>query len=71
MRKIWNKYYSESSCIIFMIDGTDQLRFSEVKETLNDLYGEDSELSDKPLLFVLNKADSETFTNDIETILSL
>ena len=36
-----------------MIDGTDQLRFSEVKETLNDLYGKDSELSDKPLLFVL------------------
>ena len=56
LRKIWNKYFNEASCIVFMIDGTDSHRFPEVLETLNELYSSpESELASKPLLFVLNK----------------
>ena len=65
MRKIWNKYFNEATCIVFMIDGADSFRFDEVKNTLDELYSsEDSELINKPLLILLNKCDSETFMNE-------
>ena len=65
MRKIWNKYFNEATCIVFMIDGADSYRFGEVKNTLDELYSsDDSELINKPLLILLNKSDSETFMNE-------
>ena len=38
MRKIWNKYFSECNGIIFVIDGSDEIRFQEVRETLDDMF---------------------------------
>ena len=61
MRKIWDKYFSEADCIVYVIDGTDSLRFPEVSETISRLYTEDGGLQFKPLLFLLNKADCPTF----------
>lgn len=34
LRVIWNKYYSESHGIVFVIDSANEARFQEAKETL-------------------------------------
>ena len=34
LRKIWDKYFSEANGLIFVIDGSNDIRFQEVKETL-------------------------------------
>ena len=44
LRKIWNKYFSECHGIVFVIDGSDEIRFKEVKETLDDMFEEDSDI---------------------------
>lgn len=31
---IWNKYYSESHGVVFVIDSANEARFQEAKETL-------------------------------------
>ena len=61
LRKIWDKYFVEADCVVFVIDGTDPVRFGEVKETIESLYNESGDLQYKPLLFLLNKADCPTF----------
>ena len=63
LRKIWDKYYSECNGVIFVIDGSDQIRFEEVSETLSKLYNQDNpnELVDLPLLILVNKKDSSEF----------
>lgn len=38
LRKIWEKYFSECNMLVFMVDASDQIRFEEVKETINKLY---------------------------------
>jgi len=60
LRKIWDKYFAECNAIVFVIDGSDQIRFDEVKETVGRLYDPDNptDLIEKPLLFLLNKSDS-------------
>jgi ADP-ribosylation factor related protein 1 len=30
LRKLWDKYYGEADCLIFVIDGADSIRFEEV-----------------------------------------
>ena len=63
LRKIWDKYYSECSAVVFVIDGSDQIRFEEVAETLDKMYARDgsSDLVDLPLLVLVNKKDSSAF----------
>jgi ADP-ribosylation factor related protein 1 len=34
LRKIWEKYFNEANGLIYVIDGADDMRFNEVKETL-------------------------------------
>lgn len=34
LRVIWNKYYSESHGVVFVIDSANEARFQEAKETL-------------------------------------
>ena len=34
LRKIWNKYYEETDGVVFVIDGADEERFEEAKQTL-------------------------------------
>ena len=38
LRKIWEKYFGECNMIVFVIDGSDPIRFEEVKETIYKLY---------------------------------
>ena len=61
LRKIWEKYYSQCNGVIFVIDGSDQDRFDEVKQTLDKLYSDRSELVSLPVLFLINKSDHENF----------
>ena len=37
LRKIWNKYFEDATCLIYVIDGTDPLKFHEAAEVLDDL----------------------------------
>lgn len=34
LRAIWNKYYSESHGIVFVVDSANEARFEEAKQTL-------------------------------------
>ena len=61
LRKIWEKYYSQCNGVIFVIDGSDEDRFDEVRQTLDKLYSETSELVSLPVLFLINKSDHENF----------
>ena len=63
LRKIWDKYYSDCNCLIFVIDGCDKIRFEEVQETLNKLYDKENpnDLVNLPLLILVNKKDSNDF----------
>ncbi|CAH0481503.1 unnamed protein product [Peronospora belbahrii] len=56
LRAIWNKYYSESHGIVFVIDSANDRRFQEAKETLHAMLS-NSELSGVPLLVLANKMD--------------
>ncbi|RMX63809.1 hypothetical protein KXD40_006253 [Peronospora effusa] len=58
LRAIWNKYYSESHGIVFVIDSANEGRFQEAKETLHAMLS-NPELSGIPLLVLANKMDLE------------
>ena len=38
LRKIWTKYFVECDGVIFLIDGSDESRFEEVREVIDELY---------------------------------
>ena len=62
LRKIWNKYFSECNGLVFVIDGADEIRFQEVKETLEDVFTEENDTIGRvPVLFLLNKNDKGEF----------
>ena len=61
LRKIWNKYFSECHGLVFVIDGSDEIRFQEVKETLDEVFEEGSDIQQLPVLFMLNKSDKSEF----------
>ncbi len=41
LRKIWEKYFNEANGLIFVIDGADEIRFAEVRETLKKVFQSD------------------------------
>ena len=41
LRKIWDKYFGEANGLIFVIDGTEEIRFNEVRETLQSVFERD------------------------------
>ena len=62
LRKIWNKYFTECNGLVFVIDGADEIRFQEVKETLEDVFTEENDTIGRvPVLFLLNKNDKGEF----------
>jgi hypothetical protein len=55
-----------------VVDGADQIRFDEVRETIENMYKENEILVKKPLLILQNKCDSATFsTDDISSLESV
>ena len=61
LRKIWSKYFAECHGLIFVIDGSDEIRFQEVKETISGLIQNESTIKSQPVLFLLNKNDKAEF----------
>jgi ADP-ribosylation factor related protein 1 len=62
LRKIWNKYFSECNGLVFVIDGADEMRFAEARETVATVFDpEASEVADVPVVFLLNKNDRPDF----------
>ncbi|CEG37375.1 1-family small gtpase [Plasmopara halstedii] len=58
LRAIWNKYYSESHGVVFVIDSANERRFQEAKVTLHAMLA-NPELSGIPLVVLANKMDLE------------
>lgn len=58
MRGIWEKYYSEASAIIFVVDASDKDRINEAFYAYNSIFENDSDLiADKPVVIYANKQD--------------
>eukprot|EP00668_Euglena_longa_P029028 GGOE01036366.1.p1 GENE.GGOE01036366.1~~GGOE01036366.1.p1 ORF type:complete len:216 (-),score=26.38 GGOE01036366.1:201-848(-) len=58
LRKIWDKYYSETHAVCFVIDAADPERFEEVRGTFETLL-ENPSLGDVPIMICANKRDKE------------
>ncbi|KAI9310555.1 ADP-ribosylation factor family-domain-containing protein [Zopfochytrium polystomum] len=56
LRRLWEKYYSESHAILFVVDSADPDRIEEAKEQFGDIIT-CKELEGVPLLMLANKSD--------------
>ena len=56
MRSIWEKYYSEANCVIFVVDSADVSRFEEAK-LAHDAACRNDYLSKVPVVIFANKQD--------------
>jgi len=55
-RKVWQHYYLEAHCVIFVIDCTDSDRFPEARRELENVLSHE-DLNKSPLLLIGNKQD--------------
>ena len=70
LRKIWDKYYSETHAVCFVIDSADPDRFDEVKATFAGLM-ENTALGDVPIMICANKRDKEASTPAQQLVVKL
>uniref|UniRef100_A0A6B2LM78 ADP-ribosylation factor n=1 Tax=Arcella intermedia TaxID=1963864 RepID=A0A6B2LM78_9EUKA len=56
IRPLWRHYYTDTSCIIFVVDSNDRYRLPQVVEEMNTLLREDR-MRHLPLLVFANKQD--------------
>ncbi|XP_078491210.1 uncharacterized protein LOC100183030 [Ciona intestinalis] len=56
IRKLWHHYYNNTDGFIYVVDSTDQVRFSEAKEELHKALEHDA-LRRVPVLVFANKQD--------------
>ena len=70
LRKIWDKYYSETHAVCFVIDAADPDRFEEVKTTFAGLLDNPS-LGDVPIAICANKRDKDNSMPSIQLIKQL
>ena len=56
LRSIWDKYFSDAHCIVFMVDSTDTDRFDEAASTLRHVLSH-SGARGLPVLVLANKQD--------------
>lgn len=62
LRSIWDKYFSESHAIVFVVDAANRTRFEESKTALDRVLAS-RELLGAPLLVMANKQDLEGAAN--------
>jgi GTPase SAR1 family protein len=65
LRKIWGKYFSECNGVVFLLDGSDESRFEEVKEVIDSLYTR--KVLDEAGIPKIQKGDSAIFEDDMES----
>eukprot|EP01012_Entosiphon_sulcatum_P068608 TRINITY_DN98886_c0_g1_i1.p1 TRINITY_DN98886_c0_g1~~TRINITY_DN98886_c0_g1_i1.p1 ORF type:complete len:209 (-),score=45.06 TRINITY_DN98886_c0_g1_i1:12-638(-) len=58
LRKIWEKYYSETHALIFVLDAADPERYQEAYHALSGIL-ENQALGSVPILVLVNKIDKE------------
>lgn len=56
VRRLWHNYSMMVGAIIFIFDASDESRYDEAKDELNDLL-HDPRLLDRPLVVLVNKVD--------------
>jgi GTP-binding protein SAR1 len=62
-RRLWQSYYINSSCIIFMVDSTD---IERMKESCNELANILVDVNHIPVLVLGNKNDSQSACSEVE-----
>jgi ADP-ribosylation factor related protein 1 len=60
LRKIWDKYYSDTHAVCFVVDAADPERFAEVQATFASLL-ENTSLGDVPIVICANKRDKPNY----------
>lgn len=56
LQTIWDKYYSESHAVVYVVDSANSERFAESKEALDRVLGS-SDLHGAPIILMANKQD--------------
>ena len=56
LRSIWTNYYSEAHGILFVVDASDEDRFTQVTQTLEQVLSH-TDLAKVPVLICANKQD--------------
>lgn len=67
LRVLWDKYFTDSHAIIYILDSTDLNRLDESSHEIEKLLA-DKDLLDAPLLILANKADLKDNSMSIETL---
>ena len=69
-RRVWKDYFPGVSCIIFVVDAQDRIRFDEAKKELNGLLTCE-ELAGVPFLVLGNKIDAGRAASEAELRVAL
>jgi len=64
-RRLWKSYFAAIDGIVFLVDTTDHVRFSEAREELNKLLTSD-ELNTVPFLILGNKIDAQGAVSEMD-----
>lgn len=69
-RPAWSRYFSGCDGLVFVIDGTDQSRFTEAKDELHWVL-KSEEVMGVPLIVLINKQDSPRSVRHSDMVLKL
>ena len=64
LRKIWNKYFRECHGVVFVVDGSDESRFEEVREVIDEHYSRRGlDEAGLPIIEKITKTNRQIDTN--------
>ena len=71
LRKIWQKYFAECDGVCFIVDGSDESRFEEVRGVIDELYTRKKSNQNQPKIEKLgprnrSSQSSNDFDKDLE-----